>query len=85
MVWGLWGLDLSTHCNLQDLIEEDVMILDTYSEVFVWIGRGANDVEKKESLRTAQEYINTDPSGRDIDSTILLQACHVMSGVVILN
>lgn len=49
------------------------MILDTYSEVYVWIGRGANDVEKKESLKIAQEYITSDPSGRDIDSTLLLQ------------
>lgn len=49
------------------------MILDTFSEVFVWIGLGANDEEKKEALRTAQEYIKSDPSGRDIDSTLLLQ------------
>ncbi len=52
------------------------MILDTFSEVFVWIGRGANEEEKKESLRTAQEYIMSDPSGRDIDSTLLLQVRH---------
>lgn len=51
------------------------MILDTYSEVFVWIGRGANEVEKRESLKIAQEYINSDPSGRDVDSTQLLQVC----------
>ena len=49
------------------------MILDTYSEVFVWVGRGANEVEKKESLKTAQEYIQTDPSNRDLDSTTLIQ------------
>lgn len=60
-------------CPVQDLIEEDVMILDTYSEVYVWIGRGANDEEKKESLKIAQEYITSDPSGRDMDSTLLLQ------------
>ena len=58
---------------LQDLIEEDVMILDTYSEVYVWIGRGANEVEKKESLKAAVDYIKTDPSNRDLDSTLLLQ------------
>ena len=51
------------------------MILDTYSEVFVWIGRGANEVEKKEGLKTAQEYIKTDPSDRDLDSTTLIQVC----------
>ena len=50
------------------------MILDTFSEVFVWIGRGANEVEKKEALTTACEYIETDPSNRDVDSTLLIQA-----------
>lgn len=30
------------------------MLLDTYNQVFVWIGRGANEVEKKEGLQTAQ-------------------------------
>lgn len=49
------------------------MILDTYSEVYVWVGRGANEVEKKESLRAAVDYIRTDPSKRDLDSTLLLQ------------
>ena len=49
------------------------MILDTYSEVYVWVGRGANEVEKKESLKTACEYIQTDPSNRDLDSTLLIQ------------
>lgn len=57
------------------------MILDTYSEVFVWIGRGANEVEKKESLTIAQEYINSDPSGRDVDSTQLLQVCNYFSTI----
>jgi hypothetical protein len=57
----------------EDLVEEDVMILDTYDEVFVWIGSGANDVEKKGALTTAKEYVTTDPSGRDLDSTILYQ------------
>ena len=49
------------------------MMLDTYAEVFVWVGRGANEVEKKEGLKTAQEYIKTDPSDRDLDSTTLIQ------------
>ena len=66
---------LFTHTNthIQDLVEEDVMILDTYDQVFVWIGRGANEVEKKEALRTARDYIESDPSGRDLDSTLLIQ------------
>ncbi len=49
------------------------MILDTFSEVYVWVGRGSNQVEKKEALKTAKDYITSDPSGRDIDATILVQ------------
>jgi hypothetical protein len=55
----------------EDLIEEDVMILDTYAEVFVWIGKGANVEEKKAALETAVEYIKTDQSGRTIKNTVL--------------
>lgn len=49
------------------------MILDTYAQVFVWVGRDANEVEKREGLKSAKEYIESDPSGRDLDSTQLLQ------------
>ena len=49
------------------------MILDTFSEVFVWVGRGANEIEKKESLKTATDYIQSDPSNRNVDSTLLIQ------------
>ena len=65
----------------QDLVEEDVMILDTYSEVFVWIGRGANEVEKKEGLKAAVDYIQTDPSKRDLDSTLLIQVWYIIIAV----
>ena len=30
------------------------MLLDTYDQVFVWIGRSSNEEEKKEGLQTAQ-------------------------------
>lgn len=46
------------------------MILDTYREVFVWIGKGANTEEKKKSLETAISYIKTDSSGRTVESTV---------------
>ena len=54
------------------------MILDTFSEVFVWVGRGANELEKKEGLKTAYEYIETDPSNRDVDSTLLIQVIFML-------
>jgi len=56
----------------EDLIEDDVMILDTYREVFVWIGNGANTEEKKKSLETALQYVKTDTSGRTVEETIFV-------------
>eukprot|EP00058_Branchiostoma_floridae_P019974 XP_002605464.1 hypothetical protein BRAFLDRAFT_120671 [Branchiostoma floridae] len=54
-----------------DLEEDDVMILDTWDQVFVWIGADANVTEKQESLRITKEYLDTDPSGRDPDTPII--------------
>lgn len=56
----------------EDLIEEDVMILDTFFEVFVWIGNGANNEEKKGALEAALQYISTDGSSRSADDTPVL-------------
>lgn len=57
----------------EDLYEDDVMLLDTYKEIYVWIGKGANETEKKESLKTAMDYIKSDPSGRTPENTLILQ------------
>nr|XP_033792020.1 advillin [Geotrypetes seraphini] len=55
-----------------DLNESDVMLLDTWDQIFLWIGKDANDIEKREALVTAQEYLRTHPSGRDVDTPILI-------------
>lgn len=39
-----------------DLSDEDVMILDSGSDVFVWIGEESSDVERKLALKSAQLY-----------------------------
>ena len=57
----------------EDLVQDDVMVLDTYEEIFVWIGVGANIEEKKGALQTVKEYLKTDPTGRSEDETTLLQ------------
>ncbi|XP_051871352.1 villin-1 [Pristis pectinata] len=55
----------------EDLDEDDVMLLDTWEEVFLWIGRSANDYEKQESIASAKDYLQTHPSGRDLDTPIV--------------
>lgn len=55
-----------------DLSEDDVMLLDTWDQVFLWIGKDANEVERKEVVVTSVEYLRTHPGDRDPDTPIVL-------------
>ncbi|KAG7232846.1 hypothetical protein INR49_008036 [Caranx melampygus] len=48
-----------------DLAPDDVMILDTWDQVFIWIGNEAHEEEKAEAAASAARYIESDPAGRD--------------------
>ncbi|KAH0520391.1 Advillin [Microtus ochrogaster] len=61
-----------TDFTQDDLNPGDVMLLDTWDQVFLWIGAEANATEKEGALSTAQEYLVTHPSGRDPDTPILI-------------
>lgn len=47
-----------------DLATDDVMLLDTGDQIFLWVGKDANAEERKEAPRIAEDYVKTDPSGR---------------------
>ncbi|XP_049629023.1 gelsolin isoform X2 [Suncus etruscus] len=49
----------------EDLATDDVMLLDTWDQVFVWIGKDSLEEEKTEALSSAKRYIETDPANRD--------------------
>lgn len=55
-----------------DLDEDDVMLLDTWEEIFLWVGKSANSYEKSESISSAKEYLKTHPAGRDVATPIIL-------------
>uniref|UniRef100_A0A2K5CMG3 Advillin n=1 Tax=Aotus nancymaae TaxID=37293 RepID=A0A2K5CMG3_AOTNA len=61
-----------TDFTQDDLNPSDVMLLDTWDQVFLWIGAEANATEKESALATAQQYLHTHPSGRDSDTPILI-------------
>ncbi|XP_037312079.2 villin-1 isoform X3 [Pungitius pungitius] len=54
-----------------DLDEDDVMLLDTWEEIFLWVGNSANQYEIKEAWNSAQDYLRTHPAGRDPDTPIV--------------
>uniref|UniRef100_A0AAY4B097 HP domain-containing protein n=1 Tax=Denticeps clupeoides TaxID=299321 RepID=A0AAY4B097_9TELE len=55
----------------EDLDEDDVMLLDTWEEVFLWIGNSANQYETQEASKSAVEYLRTHPAGRDPNTPII--------------
>uniref|UniRef100_A0A8C7QA39 Scinderin like a n=1 Tax=Oncorhynchus mykiss TaxID=8022 RepID=A0A8C7QA39_ONCMY len=50
--------------NQSDLATDDVMLLDTWDQIFLWIGNEANEVERTGSAKIAKDYVDSDPSGR---------------------
>ncbi|XP_061695508.1 scinderin like b [Syngnathoides biaculeatus] len=47
-----------------DLATDDVMILDTWTQLFLWIGNEANAEERTGAPKLARDYLDSDPSGR---------------------
>ena len=37
----------------EDMEDDDVMLLDTYDSIFLWVGQKANSKEKQEAMKTA--------------------------------
>ncbi|XP_065114195.1 advillin isoform X2 [Paramisgurnus dabryanus] len=54
-----------------DLDEDDVMLLDTWEEIFLWIGNSSNQYETQEANSSAVEYLKTHPAGRDPGTPII--------------
>ncbi|XP_061820679.1 villin-1 [Nerophis lumbriciformis] len=54
-----------------DLDEEDVMLLDTWEEIFLWVGSAANQYETQEAWSSAREYLRTHPADRDLDTPVV--------------
>ena len=38
----------------EDMLNEDIMLLDAYSTIFMWIGNRSNDWEKKGATKAAE-------------------------------
>lgn len=54
-----------------DLNDEDVFLLDTYTQLFVWIGSQSTEEEKTKAIDFAAQYIREIDDGRDADIPII--------------
>lgn len=52
--------------NQEDLNNNDIMVLDVFSTVYIWVGRKSNDKERKNALKKVESYVQTCTDGRDI-------------------
>lgn len=51
--------------------DEDVFLLDTYTQLFVWIGSQSTQEEKTKAMEFAQRFITEADDGRDLDMPII--------------
>jgi hypothetical protein len=55
----------------EDLLDEDVFILDTYSQLFIWVGSGSTQEEKDKCLIVAAQFIENADDGRSPDIPVI--------------
>ena len=60
----------------EDLLQDDVMLLDVFNTLYVWVGNNANPTEKKVAAEVARKYIAAcaEMDGRDASTSIIYVA-----------
>ncbi|OIT28462.1 PREDICTED: villin-2-like [Nicotiana attenuata] len=54
---GKFEIEEIYNFSQDDLLTEDVLLLDTHAEVFVWVGQSSDPKEKQSSFEVGQKYI----------------------------
>ncbi|GJZ42403.1 villin-3 isoform X1 [Tanacetum coccineum] len=57
LVQGKFEIEEVYNFDQDDLLPEDILILDTHAEVFVWIGQAVDSTEKRSALDLGQKYV----------------------------
>lgn len=55
-----------------DLVEDDVMLLDVGHTIFLWYGNDSNKAERDGAVKLGNDYLKSDPAGRDQDTSLLI-------------
>ena len=67
---GAFRVDEIVDYQQDDLNVDDIFLLDCFTELFIWVGSGANAKEKEMAAETAKKYVSDAPDGRDADCPI---------------
>ncbi|CAI5721964.1 unnamed protein product [Hyaloperonospora brassicae] len=60
-----------------DLNTDDVFLLDTYTTLYVWIGAGANEAERRKAMALAEKYLSVVQSdGRGEGTPVVAVHCN---------
>lgn len=68
---GTFRVEEVASFDQSDLIDDDVMLLDCYTSVFVWVGSQSSSVEKTKALEVAAQFVQNANDGRDADCPII--------------
>jgi len=68
---GSFKVEEVDNFDQSDLNDEDVFLLDTFTQLFVWIGSQSTQQEKDKAMEFAQQYVATVDDGRDPDIPIV--------------
>jgi len=58
----------------EDLCDDDVFLLDTFIQLFIWVGSGATVEENRKANDVAKKFITDAEDGRDADMPIITVA-----------
>jgi advillin len=68
---GRLGVEELENFDQTDLCNDDVMLLDTVTNVYVWVGQNSNEQERRDAITLAAHYIETSTDGRDANVPIV--------------
>jgi advillin len=68
---GSFSVEEITGFVQADLCDEDVYLLDTHSQLFLWVGTLSTEDEKRQGAATAAKFIAAASDGRDADMPVI--------------
>jgi len=68
---GKFRVEEITHFKQEDLDEDDIMVLDSGDEIYVWVGNKSSSEERRLSMKMAEEYLKSDPTDRSQELTLI--------------